>query len=771
MSLITLKSRFDNQDEAFLFKCDFPQPIVIKPNSEIELLNFECRRSEGFVINENNNITRIKLGAFSDKKFAQRLVKIPHGNYSGKQLAEEFARQLNDTMVNSAYRFSALTSGAGNDSGWKGEFSLTGGNDNGPMITITNNQNLISEFLGSVTGSKGDWVFADVDEGTEFSPTTYLDTNVNVAPTTFAAGTNLTGKWSEFLPKNITSNNPMSFYQRRIMSNFGVYENGECNWILPAHAGEGIKTGGTLSLIADGNEGYVVGDQGLFTGGTGSGASYKVTTVDASGTITAFDITDAGAKYTIGDILSFEAGTEGTSATYTLAGSVTSPGAAGFYKTKVGISRYTTFEGADWLSDPNGAWGVNFADFMIDVEPNSVGDGQPKIRASWTKYSTIFEPPKPNWRTQTDSQPLANLNTYLTTYTLNDSLRIRMRRLTHNIDFYINHDTGGNLVFDDANEVLFASTGISGIGTPGHLGGTMSELQYPYIPFIYMSGGADLDNKIKFSGVMSNIEKGTIIAAQQYHNDIGRYEQNTSSGSAVTVSSQSLDALWDGVSSHDSLVGATNIGDAINLSVFLRMKFIEQEDLNTATPPGPIPAVLFTNGTTTFPNDCNSFLTLGEPQGFLLILNTDVSDPITHKLVEPNEEVDEAAYHIEIQELPVISYNGFSRDINKDIMVIPREQLQTGAISGALTWNSQYRIPVDLHNVDILRLNSMTVYIRDSDGKFSTGLDKPTQLTLKITEKENFEGSMRSAFKELSGRMGRMQGNQIDNIGKQNRLL
>jgi hypothetical protein len=104
-------------------------------------------------------------------------------------------------------------------------------------------------------------------------------------------------------------------------------------------------------------------------------------------------------------------------------------------------------------------------------------------------------------------------------------------------------------------------------------------------------------------------------------------------------------------------------------------------------------------------------------------------------------------------------------------MVIPREQLTTGEITGALTWNSQYRIAVDLHNVDVMYINSLTTYIRDSDGKFSTGLEKPTQLTIKISEKQDFSKTMRGMIREMNVKMGEAQSNMISNIGSENRLL
>jgi len=771
MSLITLKSRFDNQDEAYLFKCDFPQPIVIKPNSEIELLNFECRRADGFVINENNNRFRIKLGGKTDKGYKQRLVVIPSGNYSGDQLAAEVARQMNLITVNSAYRQSAASIAVGNASGWSGKFFSTGGDDNGPYFELKNNQNLLSEFNGNVSDEKGDWVYADINEGTTLPTTTYMDQVVNQVATTFDAGTNLTGKWTVFEPKSSgTITNP-DLIHRKIMANHGLYENGQLSYLIPKHEGKGIQTGGVISNLSAGNDGYVVGDTGSFITdtGTGQGATYEITAISGSGTITTFDIINHGSGYNIGDILKFQATSSGQ-ATYTLAGSVLPSGAGGFYKCKVGFARYLNFEGADWLDEPNGEWGVEFGDYMVEINPSDDNDGQPQIRISYTQYSTAIAPPQVNWREQ---KPATNrgwkdLNLLLPTYALGDNLKIDFVRVSGAINIFINHDASGNYIFDAANQVKAATTSAA-LGADGHLSKSIDEGSFPYIPFVYTSAGVANNNKIAVSGVFSNINKATIIEAQEFHNTTGRFDQNPTV--AVSYKTLAEESMWDGDNTHteqEQAIDATSPGDALKLSLMLRMREIELVDL---TPSGSFPRELYEYTGTTFPNDANIWLTLGEPAGFLIVPNTDMDDPFDHKLTRPTQEVDEAAYHIEIQELPVISYNGFSTDIGKDIMVIPREQLQTGQIAGALTWNSQYKIPVDLHNIDVMYLNSMTVYIRDSDGKFSTGLEKPTQLTFKITEKEDFSKSMRGAMREIASSLGKIQGNSIDNIGQNNPLL
>lgn len=66
----------------------------------------------------------------------------------------------------------------------------------------------------------------------------------------------------------------------------------------------------TSTLAGGGTAGYTTGQTGAFTGGTGTGATFEVTTA-AAGVITAYTVVDAGQDYTAADTLTF-AGGDGT---------------------------------------------------------------------------------------------------------------------------------------------------------------------------------------------------------------------------------------------------------------------------------------------------------------------------------------------------------------------------------------------------------------------------------------------------------------------------
>ena len=70
--------------------------------------------------------------------------------------------------------------------------------------------------------------------------------------------------------------------------------------VLTADADEAVLT----ATVTDGGTTYNANDENNFSGGTGTSAKYKITTV-AAGVITAFTIEDGGSGYVVGDVLGF----------------------------------------------------------------------------------------------------------------------------------------------------------------------------------------------------------------------------------------------------------------------------------------------------------------------------------------------------------------------------------------------------------------------------------------------------------------------------------
>jgi len=114
MSLITLSSSTKNniQQQPFNFKNHFPQPLLIKPNSQVCLTNFYHFRDEGFYyIHGNNNIIAYMIGG--DRNYnGIRYARLQNGQYSGASLATECTRALNSVLLQENYTFTvAFTAG------------------------------------------------------------------------------------------------------------------------------------------------------------------------------------------------------------------------------------------------------------------------------------------------------------------------------------------------------------------------------------------------------------------------------------------------------------------------------------------------------------------------------------------------------------------------------------------------------------------------------------------------------------------------------------
>lgn len=108
MSLISLASTTINdiQQQPYNFKNHFPQPLIIKPHSQVCLVNFYHFRDEGYYrIVENNNT--IAFAITKDLQYgALRYAKLNNGKYTGDALATEISRALNSVLLQENYTFS-----------------------------------------------------------------------------------------------------------------------------------------------------------------------------------------------------------------------------------------------------------------------------------------------------------------------------------------------------------------------------------------------------------------------------------------------------------------------------------------------------------------------------------------------------------------------------------------------------------------------------------------------------------------------------------------
>ena len=111
MSLINLASKSRNEtleQSPFDFKNHFPQPLIIKPNSQVCLNHFYHFRDDGYYrITNDNNVIAFMISNFrsnSDYRYA----KIDNGRYVGTELATAIATAMNSALLQENYTWSCV---------------------------------------------------------------------------------------------------------------------------------------------------------------------------------------------------------------------------------------------------------------------------------------------------------------------------------------------------------------------------------------------------------------------------------------------------------------------------------------------------------------------------------------------------------------------------------------------------------------------------------------------------------------------------------------
>lgn len=103
MSLIILNSQQQNPAN---FQNHFPQPIEVKPHSQVCLLKFiHFREGNLITITQNNNRLWFLLGSLGND--ARRLVLLDTGSYTDNALAQEIQNKMNDVLQQQNYTFYA----------------------------------------------------------------------------------------------------------------------------------------------------------------------------------------------------------------------------------------------------------------------------------------------------------------------------------------------------------------------------------------------------------------------------------------------------------------------------------------------------------------------------------------------------------------------------------------------------------------------------------------------------------------------------------------
>ncbi len=115
MSLINLASKTNNDiidQQPFNFKNHFPQPIVVKPNSQVCLTHFYHFRDDGYYrITSQNNVIGYMIANFRNNS-DYRYATLNNGRYTGNELAVEIGRAMNSVILQENYNWSCTFTSA-----------------------------------------------------------------------------------------------------------------------------------------------------------------------------------------------------------------------------------------------------------------------------------------------------------------------------------------------------------------------------------------------------------------------------------------------------------------------------------------------------------------------------------------------------------------------------------------------------------------------------------------------------------------------------------
>ena len=170
------------------------------------------------------------------------------------------------------------------------------------------------------------------------------------------------------------------------------------------------------------------------------------------------------------------------------------------------------------------------------------------------------------------------------------------------------------------------------------------------------------------------------------------------------------------------------VGADLSSTFCLLLGRISQNDIDTIAGIGSSPANLTANSISG---------TLGSLIGFepsVIISNTATTATFrtTQKTLITSKDT---TLHISIPELSnVKSFEGESSQRYKTIKVIPKADFDSDSNSGSLSFTANYEDYIDINNGTELQLSELTVQIRQPDGTLATTLKPITRTTIKFRE-------------------------------------
>ncbi len=345
MSLITLRSSAQDNganvfESAAVWTNHFKKGIRLRPGNTLELVSMSINKIDKFEIIQGQNDTflwRIGVGAATlgaAPVFQQHQITIPPGSYNGLELASTVAQLCNTSTFIDLYKGEwtcAFTQASGDATG---SFTLNYGQKETPAANF--NASTIVKVADPTTDGAIPTFTDDAANGLKtitFPKSLGSTDGISTATHLFQGTRGIFGNAgqvsAQIQPFRILSSVDLAGGVRNF-DNFkgdGVNVTGEVTALTPALNGWNSHTemasgqagsiatltlgaagrlktdGSSAGAVVTAGSGYVIGNTGTFTGGTGAGATYEVTAIGAGGAVTDYNITGGGFGYTVTDQL------------------------------------------------------------------------------------------------------------------------------------------------------------------------------------------------------------------------------------------------------------------------------------------------------------------------------------------------------------------------------------------------------------------------------------------------------------------------------------
>lgn len=776
MSLINLASKTNNDiidQQPFNFKNHFPQPIVIKPNSQVCLTHFYHFRDDGYYrITSQNNIIAYMIANFRNNS-EYRYASLNTGRFTGAELALEIARAMNDVILQENYLWACVFA-QGNPNANPVEndkFTIsyshvaTPANPKGGAWTeIKNSQSTASPIISNNDTNNNSSTIQN-SSNTERA-TAILEKGILLHEGVFrTVGFGLTGSGNSFSeamkPHEIDIGlirNSFSSVVNSNPNNAFNHEQGDIH-IKSEDLGGGDhqlvfsnlqqRQGSTSIDSPNGKtqiERRVITDNdlnGIFDENDLFGFEiYRLSATTQLGhdfVIRLLKSTDSGATYTaITDATGGNAEKDGrpiiysetlngvafTSLIYTTRG--IPDGAGGRINnpsngkstatTNRGIVKYAPFKPFVSLkADQKQITGIELEDekAILQTEAEESGNttgGQDVVAVN--VYTMEFK-------------PYTGANGYdwrwivetaeTTPYTgigSNDIHAFKFKQPTDNV-YTLN-------VYADGNTPIGSATPIGTLTYNPYDGNGVGAfaLSVSTLPIDPLGFKGDVEPALPTT-------RDLIVSCDGKFNGVGN---------APTIyTGEKFNPLNHGNSNHDetlhgeTLSGTENgvaLGADLEMGSQLLLGRLTQSDIddNSANPPRL--------DTDTAGGSCGATLGFGEN----VLVNDDTTLTFESDIA-PIKVAGDDTLHISIPELPnVKSQEGETSNIGKTIKVVPKSVFSESDDTGALSYNAPYEDWIDINNGEELEINELTLQIRKPDMTLATSLQPTTRATIKIRE-------------------------------------